>query len=464
MLARSSIRFRLTAWYALSLGLLLGLLAVTSYFVMRTSIYRAVDVDLRYRLASVIDELHEMPSGTTIAALPSELAKADLLDVMFQVFDDKGTMIYQSDQLAIHEIKPAAPSLDGSAIGFRDAGHSGWRVRCAAQRVPFAGRTITVEVAQPLRFYRASLRAFSTSLEIALPLLVVITTLVGYWLSGRALAPVNQIVKDARSIDSTSLSRRVSVPPAQDELRLLAETLNSMLDRIESSVNRIKQFTDDASHELRTPLTLIQAAAEYSLRRERTNTELVDALEKILRESKRTSQLIDNLLLLARADSGKEVIAQEPVALNTVLREAVERASQLASAKNIKLASEIGDAPVTVTGDSALLQRLFLILIDNAIKYTPDKGAVTVSLQSNGDCAQVQVADTGIGISAEDLPHVFDRFWRADKVRSRDMGGTGLGLSIAKWIVEKSGGTIQVESVIGQGSKFEVKLPKSSNL
>jgi heavy metal sensor kinase len=326
--------------------------------------------------------------------------------------------------------------------------------------VQFRGHPIIIEVAQPLRFHQTSLHEFARSLLISIPLLVVLATLVGYWLAGRALAPVNQIVHDARTIDASRLSKRLSVSPAHDELRLLSETLNSMLDRIEGSMTRIKQFTADASHELRAPLTLIQTAAEFTLRRERSHAENVEAMEKVLRESKRTSQLIDSLLLLARADSEEEVRSTGTVRINSVLHDVIERATPLASGKNIKISAEIDAASVEVAGEEALVSRLLFILIDNAIKYTPEGGSIKVSLLSEEGSALIGVQDTGIGIAEEDLPRVFDRFWRADKVRSRSMGGAGLGLSIAKWIVEKSGGTIHVESVLGIGSTFEVRLPK----
>jgi heavy metal sensor kinase len=458
MLQRFSIRFRLTAWYSLSLAVLLGLLALASYFAMRASMYRAVDVDLRYRVAGV-EEFLESQRPYSLIELPGEITRTSTLGVLFQIFDDNGKLIYQSDPLASHHISPVAPSPPGATIVYRDL-TQGWPVRLAAQRVSFRGRPVIVEVAQPLRFHYASLREFETFLLISIPLLVVIAAFVGYWLSGTALAPVNQIVLDARAIDSRRLSQRVSVPAANDELRRLSETLNSMLDRIEASVTRIKQFTVDASHELRAPLTLIQAAAEYTLRRERSQDELVEAMEKILRESKRTSQLIDNLLLLARADSDDQILRPGPVLVNSALLEAVGRAGQLASSKNIQITADIDDNEYYVSGELTQLQRLFFVLIENGIKYTPENGAVSVSVRSSSDDVVIEVADTGIGIAPEDLPHVFDRFWRADKVRSREMGGTGLGLSIAKWIVEKSGGSIQVESVVGRGSKFDVRFPK----
>jgi two-component system, OmpR family, heavy metal sensor histidine kinase CusS len=463
MLERFSIRFRLTAWYSLSLALVLGLVAVASYFAMRASMYRAVDVDLRYRVAGV-EEFLESQESSSLSELPEEIAGKSTVDVLFQVFDDQGKLIYQSEVLASHHINPVAPSVPGATIVYRDFGDEHWPVRLAAQRITFQGQPIIVEVAQPLRFHYASLQEFAMSLLVALPLLVAIAAFVGYWLSGRALAPVNQIVEDARTIDSNRLSQRVSVPAANDELRRLSQTLNSMLDRIEVSVTRIKQFTADASHELRAPVTLIQAAAEYTLRRERSRDELVEAMEKILRESKRTSQLIDNLLLLARADSDDEVIKSGPVRVDSAVREAVDRASQLATSKHIQIATKIDEDAVYVNGEVTLLQRLFFVLIENGVKYTPENGTVSVALRSGSDEVVIEVADTGIGIAPEDLSHVFERFWRADKVRSREMGGTGLGLSIAKWIVEKSGGSIQVESAVGHGSKFEVRLPKLQNI
>jgi two-component system sensor histidine kinase CiaH len=207
-------------------------------------------------------------------------------------------------------------------------------------------------------------------------------------------------------------------------------------------------------------VTLIQAAAEYTLRRERTRDELLEAMRTILRESKRTSQLIDNLLLLARADSDDQILKPSPVLVNSALREAVDRAGQLASSKNIQIATDILETKHYVNGELTLLHRLFFVLVENGIKYTPENGTVSVALRSSSDDVVIEVADTGIGIAAEDLSHVFDRFWRADKVRSREMGGTGLGLSIAKWIVGKSGGSIRVESAVGHGSRFEVRLPK----
>ncbi len=167
---------------------------------------------------------------------------------------------------------------------------------------------------------------------------------------------------------------------------------------------------------------------------------------------------------IVQADSDDEVIKSGPVRVDSAVREAVDRASQLATSKHIQIAANIDEDAVYVNGEVTLLQRLFFILIENGVKYTPKNGTVSVRLRSGSDDVVIEVADTGIGVASEDLSHVFERFWRADKVRSREMGGTGLGLSIAKWIVEKSGGSIQVESAVGHGSKFEVRLPRFQNI
>jgi signal transduction histidine kinase len=233
-----------------------------------------------------------------------------------------------------------------------------------------------------------------------------------------------------------------------------------MLDRIESSFSRIRQFTADASHELRAPLTLIQTAAEFSLRRNRSREELVDAMQKILRGSQRTTQLVNNLLFLARTDGSASPFEPAIVNLTALVADLQDEAFTLAAVRQIAASFTLPGAGVEVAGDEASLSRLLLILIDNAVKYTMPGGKVSIELRSQAEAAVVIVRDTGIGIDKDDLPLIFDRFWRADKVRSREMGGTGLGLSIAKWIVEQHGGTLEVESEPGAGSTFFVTLPR----
>src|SRR5256712_7407857 len=248
-------------------------------------------------------------------------------------------------------------------------------------------------------------------------------------MSRRALAPVDTMISTARSISEHSLSRRLAILKTGDELERLAETFNQMMVRLERAFKRMPLFTADASHELRTPTALIRTTAELSLRRDRDKAEYREALVQILEEAERTGLLIDNLMTLARMDSGAEAVGFTTVDIASILGEASMAGQPLALSKQIQLDREIPDIPILVNGDSHALRRLFLILIDNAVKYTPTGGRVFIGLNTTGNDAVATVQDTGIGISQEDLPVIFERVYRPGKARSPEPGD-GLALSI----------------------------------
>jgi len=291
------------------------------------------------------------------------------------------------------------------------------------------------------------------------PLLLVLASGGGYWLSRRALAPVDQITQAAQDINSNNLAKRLDVPQSGDELQRLSQTLNSMLERLEASFKRITQFTADASHELRTPLALMRTTTEVSLRTSQTVVDYREAQQEVLAELEKTSSLVEKLMLLARADAGVETLEHTPLNLAESLRDACKDGKVLAAAKQLTFTEDIESQELFVEGDSYALHRLFLILIDNAVKYTPSGGSITVGLKRSGGSAVAEFRDTGIGISADDLPSIFERFYRADKARSREFGGVGLGLSIARWVAEAHRGSIEVQSTPGTGSAFSVRLP-----
>jgi two-component system, OmpR family, heavy metal sensor histidine kinase CusS len=251
----------------------------------------------------------------------------------------------------------------------------------------------------------------------------------------------------------------VALPGTGDELQRLAETLNAMLHRIESAFKQMKQFTADASHDLRTPIALIRTRAEIALRKPRTDEQYREALNEILSETERLSGLIENLMLLARTDIGTEGLKFSKIDLCEVAREAGAQGKTLAESRNVEWSQTFPESSLWIGGDADALRRLFLVLIDNAIKYTPEHGNVGIRVGQLDGKAYIEVVDSGIGIAETDLPHIFDRFYRADSARSRDSGGFGLGLSIGEWIAKAHQGGITVNSILGKGSNFQVWLP-----
>jgi signal transduction histidine kinase len=461
-LKRLSIQFWLTSWYFLSLAGIVSLFAVGSWFAMKASMYHAIDRDLGYRMEAVTPfiESHSLRTREQFENTFANTSNASIVGVFVQITDAQSNLLYESDVLASHRV-PALPQgkPDGS-ISLATSGDPGWPVRVASKQVSIRGVSLTVHVIEPLRDLLSSLREYTLYFTWLLPPALLLATTAGYWLSRRAMAPVEQIRTEAEALNTSDLNARLAVPPTNDELARLAKTLNAMLSRIEASFRSVQQFTADASHELRAPLALIVTAGEVSLRRERSREELVEVLRKIIHEARHMSGLIESLLALARGDALHSNAALGPVEITKTLRELYAQMLPIAQAKEITLISAIPQHSVHVTGDGSDLRRLFLILLDNAIKYT-ETGSITLKLDSEDEGVRIVVADTGIGIEQSALPHIFDRFWRADKVRSRAEGGAGLGLSLASQIVQKQEGTISVESEVGRGTVFNVLLKKS---
>jgi signal transduction histidine kinase len=271
---------------------------------------------------------------------------------------------------------------------------------------------------------------------------------------------VDKIAQAAREIGESDLSRRIDVN-TKDELGRLAATLNEMIGRLEKAFRRQKQFTDDASHELRTPLAVIEAESTLALQKERTSSDYRQSLGSISQEAKRMSSLIEQLLTLARVDAGKEQWQFTGVNLGRLITDLITDIEVLCQEKGLGFQSG-QTQDLVVKGDEARLRELFMNLLDNAVRYTPAPGTVFVSLGREGQMAVVTVTDTGIGIPAEDIPFIFERFYRVDKSRSRTEGGTGLGLAICKHVAEAHGGKIEVQSQVGTGSTFRVWLPLQS--
>jgi len=290
-----------------------------------------------------------------------------------------------------------------------------------------------------------------------IPAVIAIACLGGAWLSRRALRPVDQLTAAARTIGIENLSQRLVVPRTGDELERLTELWNSMLGRLESAVTTLSQFAADASHELRTPLAVIRASAEISLRRARAPEAYRESLNEILAEAERMTQLVEDLLFLARSDARVEGMPMSPVDLRDILCDVMSELRELSAVRNIRVRSALGESEIAVSGNGAALRRLFLVLLDNALKYSAPGGEVNVAASATGDSVIVSVQDFGTGIGVADLPRIFQRFYRADKARTDT--GHGLGLSLAATIARLHCAVIDVKSAEGEGSVFAVTFP-----
>lgn len=456
-----SIGFRLAAWYFAVFACGLAIFSVAAWFAMRASLFNATDDELQDRVRGVAMFMELQTASLSIPEIRDEFREHSVLGPggdLFQVCDEQGQWLYRSVPLENDNV-PIQPPDKLTGPRFETVRLEHHVFRFYSQRIVSAGKPYTVQVASLMSEGIVALARFRLMLFLVAPLLLAGASAGGYWLSARALAPVDEISHAAQRISVENLANRLPVPQTGDQLQRLSETLNEMFSRLENSVIRIKQFTADASHELRTPISLIRATAEIAVDRSRPAEEYLEALQEILEEAERTSQVIDNLMLLARADSRNEILERSPLDVRLVAREAIEQGRKLAHQKRVGFDSNLPDRPIPILADSDALRRALLILIDNAVKYTPEGGHVSLDAALDNGSALISVRDTGIGIGPEDLTKIFDRFWRADKVRSREPGGAGLGLSIAEWIVQMHGGAIEVASELGKGSVFRLRIP-----
>ena len=453
-----SLRFRLAAWYFCTVTATFALAAGGYWLTVRSALHSALDQHLRFRVVGLGEYLEGVDSHGR-QEIASRLAQIDQLGELYQVFDADGSLIAQSYNLARRSVHGRPPLDLGSEIRYETGGPPDFPLRLAWRKVTIAGQPLIVGAADPQGKYEGVLGAFTSVLLLSTPIILTLATFCGLFLGRRALAPVARITDDARAITEHNLSARLAVPDSRDELQQLSETLNAMLARIEGSFARVRQFTADASHELRTPMTLIYTAAQYSLRRERSRDELLGSMQQIQRESQRTTALIDSLLRLARGDAGKDTAPLLPMDTEPLLRDVADQARIMAAGKDIDVQLHVRADPLPVRADEASLRRLLLILVDNAVKFTPRGGTVVVKGSRDETHVTISVADTGAGIALDDQPHIFERFWRADKVRAREAGGTGLGLPIARQIAEQHGAGLSVESEVGVGSSFALRLP-----
>ncbi len=461
MVKKWSIGVRLTLWYLVLFAAAQLIFGTGMWFLARRSLYRITDDALQGQIDDLTNFMEAQKKNATVAKLQEEVAEAYLLEHSgdyLQIYDESdGAWIFRSDFLKQHPLTPAAPHRL-MHYRYRDE-QLGRSLRFVTQRIEANSRVFTVQTGLPLDQVNQMLTLFRGYLLMFAPPLLLAAAGVGFWLSRKALSPVDAITRTARTINATNLSDRLEKLTTGDELQRLSDTLNEMLGRIEHAFIRVTQFTADASHELRTPISLIRTEAEIALRRSRGDTEYREALRHILLEAERTTALVEELLTLARADSGRETLRIASVDLFMIVREVGEQWQELMATRNLAFIREMTGDEIAVLGDCNALQRLPTLLLDNAVKYTPVPGTIELGLETRGSSAIIRVRDSGIGIALEEQPRIFERFYRVDKARSRDLNGAGIGLAIAQWIVQQHQGSITVQSSPGKGSTFLVELP-----
>ena len=449
-----SIKFRLTVSYLVAILVLLIAFGMVAYFMLSKNLYRNLDESLRAR----------------VAELESSIKVEGRLISFEEKFNDL-VLLYDADSALLQRLGPnvkfanieeiVQQALFGRSSFLTAATTEGQEVRLYAAPFNLDSRTrIAVIAGRLTRDIRDVLSIFKVVIIYSTLAALLLAGAGGLFLADRTLKPVEHITDIAREIGEGDLSRRIDVR-SDDEMGRLATTLNWMISRLEEAFQKQRQFAADASHELRTPLAIIQAESSLALDKRRTQAEYKRSLELVSQEVNYMSEIIGKLLILERQDSASEPINFLSVNIKDLMTELSSDMEALAQEKSV--AFTLGPMEdLSVKGDRMQLRQLFLNILDNAIRYTPGGGAVSSSLVRKNGSALVSISDTGMGIPTEDLPYIFDRFYRVDKARSRAEGGLGLGLAIAHSVAKLHGGNIDVESEVGKGSTFYITLPLSS--
>lgn len=459
-----SIRFRLIAWYVFSLGSVHLIVAAALYPMLSASLHHELDQRLATYTTCLV-ELLPQHRQLDLAEVVGEMAGLIALgpDLYVRVANPEGRVIYETTgappQLAAR-LRDARDTSRHTPQTLRVPGVGPWRA--IIRRVDEGGQPAYVgHVAIPLRGVQQALARLQLILFVVVPVVLLLASLGAWALINRALRPLKEAIRTAQAIQAKDFTQRLRVPITGDEVQLLAETFNEMIARLQSSFAQMRQFISDASHELRTPLAVLKGEIELGLKAQSRLDDGQQTMEVCASEIQRMSRLVDTLLFLSHADAEKIALDLKPIPLSRMMEEIAEQARILAEPKGI-FVGRVNGSNAFVQADEMRLKQLLLNLVGNAVKFTPEGGRITLGCRSKNGRMELFVADTGIGIEQRDLPRIFDRFYRADKSRSRAEGGYGLGLSICKWIAEAHRGSIRVESAPGKGSTFSVILPAAS--
>ncbi len=445
-LPASSVRLRLTLWYTLALGLIVLAFSLAVFLFVKDRLFRQFDRGMAKEFAAVAAEVAEDPGD--FSDIESQSPPS-----LFEVFRG-GASVFRSASFR----KAGLPESSGQpAAGIRTMrSRGGERFRLRAGPVKNDRFLVVV---QDEKSVRHTLHTLLAILCLALPVALLLAALGGSVLTGRLLAPVGSMARQAEKIGAENISERLPVKNPDDEFGKLAAVFNQTLSRLQAAFERLQRFTADASHELRTPLTALQSVGEVALQENLDVAAYRDRIGSMLEETSRLTSLVESLLVLTRADSGRLPMNRKPADIGALVGKAVEDLRVLAEERSQNLTVDLGRG-IEIPVDGDLLRQAVVNILDNAIKFTPPGGTIAVALKNRPGVVGIEVRDSGPGLPEADRDKIFDRFYRVEKDRPRDAGGVGLGLAIAKWAVEANGGLIEVESRQGQGSTFRIVLPK----
>lgn len=461
-----ALRTRLTVFYTLVFGALLIALAAVSYRVLA----QQLDSDATANLSELTNGLHgyvHFENGVPTIAFdgtdPEEAAFVQRATRFYQIYDaTTGTLLAQSDALEPLGLTftPAEVKSFRDQPRLHDIQTDYGRIRLSNSVIARNdGKPYLLQVGASLAATDGALRRFLQLLLWGVPAGLLLAVVTGSWMARIALAPLSRFAAAARTIDVTNLRQRLPVRGAGDELDHVANAFNETLARVEDAVGEMRQFSTAIAHELRTPIAALRGEIELAVMKSAAGDAYRRTAASQLEELDKLKRLIDQLLTLARAESGQIPLSRQPVDLGRLFVSVVEQVEAVAQAKELSLTCEAADG-VIVVGDPEWLEHLLLNLLDNAFKFTAPGGVVQVRLTDTGEAGRLDVHDTGIGMPPDVLPHVFERFYRADPARSTTGRGAGLGLSLVKWIVDRHQGSVEVRSTAGEGSTFSVYLKK----